>query len=170
MSWFVALSTDWRLIRKLSNNAIKGLYILQCQKNASVLLRMIPESEMWSTWGWGQNQVDEADFFLVMPTYHNVIMLLVACAHYDWFSVAHCWGEHLNGADFLFPLNLKNLGLLYPGFCWLKTDYWTKLKFTFGHLLSDEEWKWSSSGLCLGFLIKDYCQTFYLEIPSDWNG
>lgn len=37
--------------------------------------KMIPESEMWSIWGWEQNQVDEAVFFFHNAC-HNVIMRL----------------------------------------------------------------------------------------------
>lgn len=62
----LSLSTDWRLMRKLSNMLSKVYISLSVRR--IVLLRMVPEPEMCSIWGWGQNQVDEAVFFSVMHT------------------------------------------------------------------------------------------------------
>lgn len=142
------LITDCRLMGKLSNELSKGFMSLSVRRIVS--LRMIPESEVWSIWGWEHNQVDEAVgffffFFSVMPT---ILWLfgLWHCTHYDWFSVAHVWGDIWGVLLFVF-LNLKNFGSSV-------SDYWTKLKFTFWCLSPDEEWKWLSFGLYLDFLIK----------------
>lgn len=151
MSWFATFE-DWRLMGKLSNELSKRFMSLSVRRIVSLRMipggkkkRMIPGGEndprIWNVIHLGMGTKSSGwscVFFSIMPAIMWLcgfialcpLWLVLCCSSLRWT---------FEGCCFSYFLNLKNLALLYSGFCWLKTDNWTKLKFTFWCLSPDEE-------------------------------
>lgn len=125
------------------------------------------EFEMCSIWWWETKTSGWSYGCFILPTIMWLYCFIALCL-FDYVLLifeVNIW----RGYCFFVFFGSEVSSSALPWFL-LNKDWWlNKAKIHLGCLLPDEEWKWSSSSLCLldGEVC---CQTFYSEIPNVRNG